>query len=233
MTGDRGIRSGSADALRELLHGRWSCRAFLPLQVPRPVIDRMLMLAQRSPSWCNTQPWQLEVTSGAATQRFREALGRHVDSGAPSLPDFPMPKTYTGIHRERRRASGWQLYDAVGVTRGDRAASAAQAARNFEFFDAPHVAIVTTAAEQGVYGAVDGGLYVGNLLLAAEALGVAMCPQAAVAHHAPFIRRYFDIDETRNVLVAVSFGYADESDPANSFRTERADLDEVVRHYGD
>lgn len=219
--------------LEQLLRARWSCRAFLPASVPSALIERMLSLAQRAPSWCNTQPWQVEVTSGGATEQFRGALLRHIEATHSTLePDYPMPVEYTGLHRERRRESGWQLYDAVGIARGDREASARQAAKNFELFGAPHVAIVTTAGELGVYGAIDTGIYTGALLLAAQALGIAAVPQAAIARFAPFVRAHFGMDSSRKVLLAVSFGYADASDPANSYRTARADLSEVVRFWG-
>jgi nitroreductase len=135
------------------------------------------------------------------------------------------------VHRDRRRASGWQLYEAVGIERGDREASARQSAKNFELFGAPHVAIITVAEEQAAYGAVDTGIYIGSLLLAAQSLGVAAIPQAALARYAPFLREYFDIDESRKVLLAISFGYADLEHPANSYRTERAAIEDVVRFH--
>ena len=49
--------------------------------------------------------------------------------------------------------------------------------KNYELFDAPHVAIVTTEANLGVYGAVDCGLFVQTFLLAAESLAVAAVPR--------------------------------------------------------
>lgn len=218
--------------LDDLLRGRWSCRAFLPRPVPTERIERMLALAQRAPSWCNTQPWRLEVTSGLATVRLRRALRDHLDSGGESAcPDFEMPSSYSGIHRERRRVSGWQLYDAVGVQRGDREASARQAAANFDFFGAPHFALIHTVAEQGVYGAIDGGAYLMALLLAAQSVGVAAVPQAAIANVAPFLREYFGLADDRAVLFGVSFGFADPDHPANSYRTGRAKLSEVLRHH--
>jgi nitroreductase len=215
--------------LETLLRERWSCRAFLPDAVPTSTIQRMFAIAQRAPSWCNTQPWHVHVTTGQATARFRAALLAHVaETGAESKPDYAMPHGYSGIHRERRRASGWQLYEAVGVARGNRAASARQAARNFELFDAPHVAIVTTVREQKVYGAVDAGIYLGVLLLAAQSLGLGAIPQAALARLSPFLRDYFQIDDDRGVLVAMSFGYPDLTHPANSYRTERAALEDAM-----
>ncbi|WP_345424174.1 nitroreductase [Pseudonocardia xishanensis] len=190
---------------------------------------RLLRLAQRSPSWCNTQPWEVVVTSGPATDRFREAIRAQASTGSGQAPDFPWPERYDGVYQERRRESGWQLYEAVGVRRGDRAASAAQAARNFELFGAPHVAIVTTDAVQGVYGAVDSGIYVGAFLLAAESMGIGAIAQAALAGYGPLIREHLGIPDDRKVLLGISFGFPDRDHPANSYRTTRADLGEVVR----
>jgi nitroreductase len=215
--------------LEQLLAERWSCRAFTGRAVPRPVIERLLVLAQQSASWCNTQPWQVIITAGAGTSRFRDALSAHVrGQGSTASPDFGRPGEYHGVYRQRRRASGWQLYDAVGIQHGDRAASAEQAFQNFQLFGAPHVAILTTDAIQGVYGAVDTGAYIGTFLLAARSLGIATVAQAALAMYSPFIRHYFSIAGDRKILAGISFGYPDLQHPANSFRTARAPLDEVV-----
>src|SRR5690606_38973329 len=88
--------------LEALLAGRFSCRAYQPRSVPREVIERILGLAARTASWCNSQPWHVHVTTGAATEAFRQALTSHVASAAPS-PDIPFPVQYTGVYQERRR----------------------------------------------------------------------------------------------------------------------------------
>ncbi|MGB8623446.1 MAG: nitroreductase, partial [Paracoccaceae bacterium] len=190
-------------------------------------VERIVTAACRAPSWCNVQPWQVIVTGGDATDRLRAALSKEARSAA-SRPDMPFPEGYSGVFRDRRRTCGWQLYDAVGVEKGDRAASAAQSMENFRFFGAPHVAVLTSEAELGAYGALDCGGFVMAFLLAAQALGVATIPQAAVAAFAPFLRRYFDIPENRLILCAISFGIEDTEHPANSFRTERAALPEII-----
>ncbi|MEV0544500.1 nitroreductase [Nocardia salmonicida] len=221
-------------ALQLLLDGRWSCRAYLPDPVPRDQIGRLLGLAQRAASWCNTQPWEVIITEGAGTERFRHALSTHVaEEGGQPAPDIPMPEKYTGVHLERRRESGWQLYQAVGISRGDREASARQAFKNFELFGAPHCAIITIDAGQGAYGALDTGLFVGNFLLAAQSLGLGAIPQAALATRAPFVREFFQIPADRAVLLGISFGWPDRDHPANRYRTSRADLDQVVRWHAD
>lgn len=217
-----------SSALADLMYHRWSCRGFLPDAVPRQVIEQVVDIARRTPSWCNTQPWHLHVTSGAATERFRAGLAQSWADDPQLHTDFEFPATYEGEFLERRRASGWQLYEALGVVKGDRAASAREMMRNFELFGAPHVAIVTAPVSLGVYGAVDCGLFVQTFLLAAHSYGLAAVPQAALASHSHFIREHFELPADRRVLLGISFGYPDPQHPANSYRTPRRAVEDVV-----
>ncbi len=212
-----------------LLGGRHSCRAFLDKPVDRTLIERLLTLAQRTPSWCNTQPWQVIVTSGEATRRLAAGLSEQADLGTPERPDIAFPPAYRGVYLDRRRVCGFQLYGALGIERGDRNGYAAQARQNFRFFGAPHFALITTDAELGTYGAIDCGGYVSVFLLAAQSLGLATIPQAAIASYSPWLRDHFALPADRLVVCGISFGYADTAHEANSFRTERAELTEAVQ----
>jgi nitroreductase len=216
------------EVIEDLVAARFSCRAFLPKPVPRATIERFLLAAQKTASWCNSQPWRLEITSGAATQKFRDLMYGVASSGQPMSGDFPFPREYRGVYLERRRESGFQLYNAVGIARGDKAGAAKQALENFNLFGAPHVAIVHTDEALGVYGAIDCGGYVANFMLAAQALGVATVPQAALAFHAEVIRKHFGLSDDRRVVCGISFGYPDRDHKANSYRTTRAGLADTV-----
>jgi len=218
-------------ALEAWLRARHSCRAFLPEPVPRATIERILELAQRTASWCNCQPWQVAITEGAGTERLRGALQRRADQ-AGFTPDFPFPREYQGEYLARRRESGFQLYGAVGVQRGDREAYRRQEMRNFQLFDAPHAAIITTDEALGEYGAVDCGGYVANFMLAAQANGVATVAQASLAMYPEVLRQELGIPAGRRVVCGISFGYADTSHPANSYRTNRAAQSETVTWVG-
>jgi len=177
--------------LRYCVRERYSARMFKPDPVPGETLARILELAQHTPSWCNCQPWQLVITCGEATERFRGAIYEHARSGAKPQPDFPFPSAYLGAYRERRKVCGVQLYQALGIGKDDRAAAAEQSLENFRLFGAPHVAIVTTDEALGVYGAIDCGLYVANFLLAARNFGVDTIAQAALASYPDFIRSFF------------------------------------------
>lgn len=227
------MSSGADDAalLEQLLARRHSCRAFQPHPVPPETIRRMLAIAQRTASWCNTQPWQVYVTQSAGTERVRAALQAAARADGPDNnagSDVPFPEAYSGERLARRREAGFQLYGAVGVARGDPDGAARQALRNFDLFDAPHTAIVTAPRELGTYGAMDCAAWVSNCLLAAQALGLGAIAQAAVARQSAVLRQELGIPEDKVVLCGVSFGYADAGHSANSYRTSREVIDAAV-----
>jgi nitroreductase len=214
--------------LEELLDERYSCRAYRPDPVPRPIIDRILTAAQRTASWCNSQPWQVVIASGEAREKFRKLIYAEAASGAGDDHDFTPPREYLGVYLERRRESGFQLYNTLGIARGDKAAYGRQAMENYNFFGAPHVAVIHTDEALGIYGAVDCGAYVGNFLLAAQALGLGTIPQAALARHSGLIRRHFGLGDDRRVVCGISFGFPDRDHKINSYRTSRASIPDAV-----
>jgi nitroreductase len=219
--------------LEELLNERYSVRAFLPQPVPRETIAHVLKVAQRTASWCNSQPWRVVIASGEAKERFRKLIYAEAASGAAHDSDFPFPREYKGVYLERRRESGFQLYNTLGIPRGDKAAYARQALENYNFFGAPHVAIIHTDEPLGVYGAIDCAAYVGNFMLAAQALGLGSIAQAALARYSGLIRRHFNLAADRRVVCGISFGYSDHAHQVNSYRTSRAAIADAATFIDD
>jgi nitroreductase len=206
----------------QIVRERYSCRRYSAEPVAKESIRRILEIAQHTPSWCNCQPWHVLVVGGEAIERFRSKLHAHAAQGSAAKPDFPFPLRYEGVYRERRKVCGVQLYQALGIGREDKSSAAQQSLENFRFFGAPHVALITTEEDLGVYGAVDCGLYVSNFMLAAQNLGVASIAQAALASYPDFIRDYFGMPPQRKFVCGISFGYADPAHPINIYRTARA-----------
>jgi nitroreductase len=68
-----------------------------------------------------------------------------------------------------------------------------------------------------------------SFMLAAEALGIATVPQAALAFHSDLVRQHFALGDDRRVVCGISFGYPDREHKANSYRTGRAGIEDTVR----
>lgn len=213
-------------SLREAIHQRRSVRGYLDKPVPEAVMRQIFEWAQRAPSNCNIQPWTTVVASGKTRDWLRDRLYALAASGTPRRSDYPYSSNFTGVLRKRQVDCAVELYRHMGVGRDDQAGRTRVGLRNFQLFDAPHVAFFCMPAEFGAAVAVDVGMYVQTLMLAMTAHGIASCAQASIRSYPELVREAFGLDEQMHVLLGLSFGYEDVSHPANRTRIGRAPLSE-------
>jgi nitroreductase len=212
----------------DLLARRRSIRAFRPDPVPADVLARILAAAQEAPSWSNTQPYRLGMAEGALRDALAAELTAAFDRGSKDLaPEIPLPLSYPPELQRRRQATGYGLYETLGITREDYAARNAQMRRNFEFFDAPVALFVFVHEALGQYAALDAGVFLQSLMLAAVDEGLGTCAEGALAMYSGPIRARFDVPEGYKLLCGLSLGYPAE-DRVNGFRPARKALDELL-----
>ncbi len=219
-----------ADTYDDIVASRRSLRAYLPQAADAATLDAIFSVAQHAPSNCNTQPWQVHVVSGEKLETLRTEMPDRFMSGDFTM-DFPYDGAYEGVYKERQHASAQALYDAVNITRADKAARHLQFMRNFTFFDAPHVAFMFLPEPFGLREAADLGMYAQTLMLALTAHGLGSCPQTALSFQADFVREQLDIDASNKLVFGLSFGYPDPAAPANACATDRADLADTVSFH--
>src|SRR5690606_11344561 len=146
---------------------------------------------------------------------LRRRISDAAQDPSRNAPDFPYDGKYAGIYRERQIDAAGRLWGAMNITRADKAGRAASFARNFAFFDAPHVAFLFLPEPFGLREAADCGMYVQTLMLALTAHGLASCPQTALSYHAPIVRELLSVPDSHKLLFGLSFGYEDPAVPAN------------------
>jgi nitroreductase len=170
------------------------------------------------------------VASGESLEKLRAEMSSRFMAGEMSM-DFPYDGVYEGVYKQRQHGSAQALYDAVNVTREDKAARHQQFMRNFIFFDAPHVAFLFLPEPFGLREAADLGMYAQTLMLAMTAHGLGSCPQTALSFQVDFVRETLGIDAGNKLLFGISFGYPDPDAPANTCTTDRAALADVVTFH--
>jgi nitroreductase len=213
-----------------LIRSRRATRAFLPDEVPAQTMRAVFDLAAAAPSNSNTQPWQVEVVSGAARTRLAAALVAAHVAGETSM-DFPYREgLYRGVHQRRREDAGAQMYSAAGIARRDTAARDAFNAESLRFYGAPHVAMLFAPCNTEARIAADVGIYAQTLLLAMTAYGIASCPQGLLSFYADTVRHELGVTDHK-LLLGISFGYADRAHAVNGVRVPRADVAETTRFH--
>ncbi len=212
----------------EAVLGRRSVRGYLPKPVPREVLERVFEIAQRTPSNCNIQPWRVFVATGAARDRIRTKLVDNILNGVPMNPDYDYPGKFEGEYRKRQVDCAVAMYSCMGIARDDTAGRAKASLRNFELFDAPHVAFIGMHKAFGTTVAIDVGMYAQSLMLAMHAHGIASCAQGSMRYYPDVVRAEFPGNDDIKILFGISFGYEDPEVPANATRTTRDGIEAAV-----
>jgi nitroreductase len=218
----------------EILEGiktRRSIRAFKPKSVTQGVMKKILQAASKSPSYTNTQPWEVVVVSGEKKNELSRRLKELAKAKAPSSPDLPMPKSWPQALEERSREHGARRLSTLGMARDDEEGREKLRLMNFEFYGAPCIVLLFMDASLGEWSIFDMGLFAQNLILAAHSLGVESCLQASVTNYAPEIKKILDIPENKKLLISISLGYPDEKAKLNTYRSLKQKPDEFTKWY--
>lgn len=215
-------------SLAEAIRTRRSVRGFLDKPVPESIMQNVFELAQQSPSHCNIMPWKVYVASGEKRDRISEALVAAVKSGQQANPEFPETPRHEGEYRRRQVDCAVALYNNMGIARDDKAGRLRAILRNHELFDAPHIAFVCMEKHFGVSVAVDVGMYAQNLMLAMTAHGLGSCAMGSMRHYPDIPKNILGIPEHHAILFGISFGYEDDSVPANKTRIIKDDISQSV-----
>lgn len=220
-------------SVEEAMAGRFSCRAFLPKEVPSNLVSEILLAAARAPSGTNMQPWKVAVLTGdrkaALSRKIRAAFDLPEEASLHKDPYQYYPHAWTSPYLERRRKVGLDLYGLLGIKKGEAERMHQQHGRNYAFFDAPVGLIFTIdkVLEQGSW--LDYGMFLQNVMLAAKGRGLDTCPQVAFIQFHRIIREELAIPETEEIVCGMSLGFADATAPENALKTERAPLEDWVR----
>jgi nitroreductase len=213
----------AAEAVESAIASRRAVRAFLPDPVEPALLHRILAVAAQAPSGTNMQPWKVRVIGPDSRARLEAGLLAALDS--PDLPAAEEYRYYPENFREpylsRRRKVGWDLYGLLGVKKGDVAGMRRQTAANLRFFDAPVALMVTIDRDLEIGSWLDLGMFVQNILIAAQGHGLNSCPQAIFARFHPVVRRELAIPENEVVVCGIAIGKVDPNAPANALVPER------------
>lgn len=231
---------------KEVLLSRRSVRAFADTPVSREQVERLLGKALESPSWSNTQPYQVALAMGPELEALRSELSQRfakltrlqraslpakilakIRGGVVPDGDFKPILTYPADLQPRRVATGLGLYKLLGIGREDKAARLEQMARNFRFFDAPVAMFIFVHEGLGVYSALDAGIFLQSLMLAAADEGLGSCAQGALALWREPVAAHFALPKHYKLICGLSLGHPLDT-PINRFKPDRRTLDELL-----
>lgn len=215
--------------LKDAITGRRSIRKFKPDAIEKKVLTEILEDCRWTPSWGNTQPWELFVLTGPALEKFRKASTEKMESGGSFSPEVPMPEEWPEHMKKRYAGLGRVVLTAQGIAREDKAARVQFYKEMHAFFGAPCLVIAAVPKDTRLeYAMLDIGLILQTLCLAAYDRGIGSCIMAVTVGYPDLLREVLPVPADRRIIMGVALGYPDTDFPLNRFPRERAKLEDFV-----
>lgn len=206
----------------EAVDKRKSVRKFRSDPVSDETMRSLLEDASRAPSGGNVQPWRIYVVNGESIPRMKDFLATQPPLDAPEYEIYP--QGLTEPYRTNRFTIGEQMYATMGIEREDKEGRRRQFAANNDFFDAPAALFCFVDRQMGPPQWSDLGMFLQTFMLLAVERGLSTCAQEywSVRHKA--VSAFVGAPDNEMLFCGMAIGYADESAPINSLRSERMPL---------
>lgn len=215
----------------DALKSRFTCRSFDQKSVSREKIEQILEMALHSPSWANTQPWEIYVANGEKLDKIK---GEYIDcfnQNKPRNPDVALAKTWPLEHQKRMRKLTSEMFNHLKISDADEESRNASWRSNFEFFKAPAVIYLCMDRSLGEWSMFDMGAMSQSIMLAAKEAGLDSAPAINLVVYPDILRKELEIPQELSVVFGIALGYKDETSPQSSFRSSRRSFEEVVKYF--
>jgi nitroreductase len=217
--------------LIEGIETRCSIRGFKETPISDEILNNILKAAAHSPSYTNTQPWEVAVVSGKKKEDLSKIIYDLASKKAEVHPDLSRPKGWPSEHEVRSREHGARRLAALGVERDDEAEREKLVLMNFEFYGAPCAIFLFMDGSLQEWSIYDMGIFSQNLILAAHAFGLGTCLQASVTNYAQEIKKFLGVAESKKLIICISIGYPDNEAKLNTYRAIKQKPEEFTRWY--
>lgn len=218
----------------EILEGlltRKSIRAFQSKPIARDTLETILKAASRSPSYTNTQPWEVAVVTGEKLKSLSNTLYALAAANVPVHPEIPVASEWPEELGNRAQTHNARRFEALGIARDDKVGRDELRLANYRFFGAPCALFISIDKSLGFWSHIDLGLFLKGLLLAAHSQGLGACLQASLANYPDAVREELQLPASKKIILGISIGYPDKDASYNRYESQRADLDAFTKWY--
>ncbi len=213
----------------ECIKTRKSIRKFRHDPVPKNILTEIINTAQWSPSYKNSQPWEVVIVSGKKKEELSNLLVRLLEEGKTPEPDIPEALSWPPDIEERINEHMKKRGALLGIDLNSPEIKKKFKAANFRFYGAPHGIFLFHDSSLNEWSIFDIGLFAQSLMLAAHAHGLGAVPQAFLTDYSLEVKQFLGIPDSKRLVLGISIGYPDTENAINAYRTTRVETEKILR----
>lgn len=210
----------------KVVNKRHSVRQFTDQAVETDLIKEIVTVAQRTPSWVNSQPWQVYCAQGTVLQQIKEAYREADQTGQASQPDLPVMSREEWAPRTQANMKQWR-HDIVHHFSNFDEAHTAMSTSSDSLYNSPVILFITVPQASPDWSIFDAGAFAQTPMLAATNRGLGSIPTYNSVRFPNILRQILGIPDTERVLVGISLGYPADQ-PLNHYHSQRVPLSNVL-----
>jgi nitroreductase len=216
----------------EALYSRMSVRAFKPDRVSKETLEKILEAATRTPSWGNTQPWEIYVAAGETLEKLRQTYLSNYQKELPLSMEVPPALRWPPALKKRTEEATAGRMEILGIKREDKNARKIMSGQNYKFFGAPVIIYLCMDRTLTNWSLFDLGALSQSIMLTAQQFGVDSIPAALLVAYPDIIRSELGIPQELEIVFGIAIGFRDAQSPYCQFHSSRRPVQEVVRYRG-
>jgi nitroreductase len=211
--------------IEEAIKNRHATRIFLPDKpVQKAALEEIVSLAQKTPSWVDSQPWHVYAATGQTLAALKKKHLANVQAGKKSNPDWAT------MHRQ-----DWAAFPRENMARQSKESGKMWQAADRDhdevetaLFDAPLICYLTIPKKTPLWSVYDLGAFAQTLMLAATGKGLASVAAYELVRFPDDVRAILGISSDEILGIGIALGYEDKDSSVNAFRSHRVDLNSVL-----
>lgn len=212
--------------LTEAINSRHSVRQFTEQSVDRETIKEIVRLAQRAPSWVNSQPWQVYCAMGESLTQIKEAYRQEDLAGHHGHPDLAVLSREKWDEEAQANMKQWRHGIVHHFPTFDDAHRQMTAASE-SLYHSPVILYITIPEASPDWSIFDAGAFAENIMLAATDQGLGSIPTYNSVRFPEILHKILSVPKDERFIVGISLGYEADTE-INTYKSERRPLAEVL-----
>lgn len=212
--------------LQDAINRRHSVRQFTDQPVSKQTITEIVELAQRAPSWVNSQPWQVYCATGKSLQAIKDAYHEQDISGHHGNPDLAVMSREDWDSQAQANMKQWRHEIVHHFTDFDEA-HAKMTHASESLYDSPVILYITIPQATPDWSIFDAGLFAENLMLAATAEGLGSIPTYNSVRFPAILHQLLGVPASERFIVGISLGYPAVT-TINTYHSKRQSVEKTL-----
>ena len=211
----------------ELMKERHSVRYFQKKEIPENILKQIITTALQTPSWCNSQAWNIYVASGKTISEIRNIYNSKSKEGIKGYSDIA-PGHRTDSSERSQKTMEQFFKDVAEFTKDPKMQYLSDSQK--VLFNAPTIVYLTLQKGVTEYSILDLGALEMSILLSAKSHSVDSLVAYESIKYPDVLRKFLKVPENENIIIGIALGYEDDN-TINKFRSKKLSLDEACHFF--